>query len=562
MDLNVVVSNNWKNIGRVFLINILLVAVSLTLASCRSTPLDIKREVQIPKEAREIKSDKALPPKPETPEFIPVSEDASPLKVKIIDIIAKNISLGNVLHVIAEATNLNLAIEKDVDVDKTLSLSLKNVTAEDALNTVFSSVDYYYTVKNNLLLVKGVDTRIFELGHPAVSSSFSMDLGGDIVGGALANTAGGAAGGSIKGNITQNVTSDKTAFDFWKTLEESMQNVAGISCGTGAGKTQPVPQAQAARPPQPEQSLQPQSGAQSTQFIGQSSSTPVQPAQESCSINKMTGTVMITASKRNMEKIERYIENVKKVINRQVLVEAKIIEVQLSNTLEFGIDWSAVHHMTTSPDAVSFGVTNFASVVPAAGPVFAAGWSRGTSFRTLLKALQTQGEVRTLSNPRLNLMNGQTALLSAGTSQSYLAKITTTTATGTATVQSQTTEDRSVLSGVMIGIVPYISESGEITMTVTPIISNLVNFTNVALAGGNSVSFPKTDIREMSTTVKVKDGEMIVIGGLITKSESVTDNQVPFLGNVPIFGNLFKSKDKQERKTELVIILQPVIVTR
>ncbi len=426
---------------------VFLTACVFLLSSCKSSPFDVKREIAIPKEAKETKRDKPIPPKPEAPEFVAVSEDASPLKTRMIDIVAKNIALGDVLNVIAEATNLNLSLDKDVDTGKTLSLNLKNVTAEDALNTVFTSFDYYWTLKNNMLIVRAVDTKIFEIGHPAVTQTLDIDIGGDIIGGAMSAAGGGAS--NIKGNITQKIASDKSGLDFWTAIEGSIGNIMGASCGSGGGgaaRSQSAP-AQSQQSAQPAAQALLQSQSQGIQLSGPSQASPVSAARETCSVNKMAGTIMITTTKRNMEKIEQYINVVKKVLNRQVVVEAKIIEVNLNNNLTFGIDWSAVRHSIASSDRLAASTMStlttptlttsggFSSVL-STGSFFTARWGRGDMFQVLLNALQTQGDIRTLSNPRINLMNGQTALLGVGRSRTYLAKIQTNVTAGTTTTTS------------------------------------------------------------------------------------------------------------------------------
>ena len=128
-------------------------------------------------------------------------------------------------------------------------------------------------------------------------------------------------------------------------------------------------------------------------------------------------------------------------------------------------------------------------------------------------------------------------------------------------------ETSSVLSGIIFGIVPYISEGADekISLTISPIISNLVKFDTktIGLSGNNTVelSLPIIDLRELSTTVRVRDGDMVIIGGLIQNKDSVKDNNVPFLSDIPLFGSLFKSRDMSTEKTELIILLKPVIVT-
>jgi MSHA type pilus biogenesis protein MshL len=236
-------------------------------------------------------------------------------------------------------------------------------------------------------------------------------------------------------------------------------------------------------------------------------------------------------------------------------VEAKIIEVQLNNNFKFGIDWSYV----TSD--VNLNTQNFASVVPAAGPLVRIAVT-DTRFAPILQALETQGEVRTLSNPRVSIMNGQTALLSVGRNTSFISRIDTTTIGGISPVTTFSVQTSSILSGILVGIVPYINENGEISLTVTPIISSLVQLTEKNVGGAVQISLPTVDLRELSTTVKVLDGQTIVIGGLIQKTENLQDNQVPFLGNIPLLGNFFKSRDKQDVRTELVVLLQPFLVSK
>jgi len=393
--------------------------------------------------------------------------------------------------------------------------------------------------------VKAVDTKMFELGHPAMTQTYGVDVGGDIFGGAMSITptgsgSGGGGGGgssstSIKGSVTQKIQSDETAFKFWDSIEKSIGSILGVQ--TGAAGT---------------------GGATAA-------------VQQGYTINRLTGMVHVTASKKNLQKIEDYIKSVKKTIGRQVMIEARIIEVALSDVFQFGIDWTLVDRFMTNAgrttSSFTFGTALFNTVVPNTGPAFTItgapsfGGAEG-DLNFTMRALEEQGEVRTLSNPKINIMNGQTALLTVGRNEAYISKVESTTTAGTATVTTFTVETNSVLSGMLIGILPYINESGEISLTVTPIVSDLVKFTtkNIGTPTVVELSLPTVDLRQLSTTVKVRHGDVIVIGGLIQQKESLTDDQLPFLGNIPLLGYLFKSRNKLERKIELVIVLQPVLV--
>ncbi len=155
------------------------------------------------------------------------------------------------------------------------------------------------------------------------------------------------------------------------------------------------------------------------------------------------GTITVTATKKNLERIENYLNTIKKVINRQVLVEAKIIEVTLSDGLQFGINWNYVLNTREGQNA-TFATKNFAEVVSTSTPNFSIA-TVASDFTSLLRAIQTQGETRILSNPRVNVMNGQTSILSVGQDTTYISNIQTTTTVSTTPVTTFTVNTSSLL---------------------------------------------------------------------------------------------------------------------
>ena len=586
-------------------IGILTAFLMLCIVSCStSTKIDIKREVQIPKEARKTPVELGVPPQPlRTPDFVTAREEISPLKTKITNLSVRNQPLRDVLYYIASGTGLNLVMDKDVDPEVPITLNLENVSAEDALSTVFSSVDYLYTVKNNMLFVKATETRVYEIGYPAVVQSYNTDVGGDILGGAISSTG---ASGSLKGTISQKSESDKTAYNFWDVIEKSLEKI--ISSPAAASGTAPTPTSTAspsvstpnitpaailsgltggtaaqgaatsATMTKGTQSA-PSPTAQPTQTAAAAKITaiPVQTAaasgafsgpQQSFTINRLTGTIFVTATKKNLERVEQYLGAIKSVINKQVLIEAKIIEVQLSDSFKFGIDWSLVLSNAGLSTTAAIATNNFASVVDQAGSFLSfvmpspAGEAR--NWNSTLNAIQQQGEVRVLSNPRISIMNGQTALLTVGTNRSYIAKMETTTVAGPPAVTTYTVSEGSVLSGLMIGIVPFVNENGEISLSIVPITSDLTKLetTTFGTGGELKLQLPTIDLRQLSTTVKARSGQTVVIGGLIQKKEQLQESFIPFLGKIPYLGVLFSSISKVELNLELVILLQPVLVSR
>lgn len=412
--------------------------------------------------------------------------------------------------------------------------------------------------------MEATGSRVFELGHPALVQGYSVDVGGDILGSAAELSASGSGSGSsgssgssdssgssgssnIKGTINQTIKHDAKAFDFWESLEKSLVSMLHRRDGTAAA---PSGAAQPAAATQP------------------AADTSTSDPRQNVVINRLTGTIMVTATRRNLVAIEQYLDLVKAALGRQVLVEARVVEVQLNDGLQFGIDWDfldSIRWFNTS-GSVTGGFGNAANSASSAltGGAFRLGYS-GNNVQSLLTALKTQGEVKTLSNPRIHVMNGQTALLTVGRNTNYVSKITsTTTATSGTPITTFTVDTSNVLSGIMIGLAPHINSKGEISMSVTPIISDLVQLEEKAIGTDVNnqfvISIPTVDLRELSTTVKVRNGEMIVIGGLIANKQDQVDEKIPFIGDIPWFGTLFSRKNYQDKRSELVVVLQPYLI--
>ncbi|NTW88005.1 MAG: pilus (MSHA type) biogenesis protein MshL [Desulfobulbaceae bacterium] len=515
---------------------LMLIAIAV-LASCSANKHAAKSDEHlikdsIPRSPAWKIEQKAPPGEPQPPAFVSMTEEIVPLKTRIVDIVVRNSPLGDVLHIIANATGLNLLVDKDVPLDQPMTLSLRNATAEDALKTIFSSADCFYTITNNVLKVESVGTKVFELGHPALVNTYSMDIGGNI------------SGAGMSGAITSGSKADPKAHDFWGSMETSLAGIMDKrdTSTTGDSKSKTVNRSSGGQP------------------------------QQSITINRLTGTIMVTASRKNLEKVEQYLDNVRKVLNRQVMIEARIIEVQLSEGLNFGIDWSFLENVKElgGPLNAGFGSLNVGSTTLNAATAVAASASKfqvgitKANFQGLLTALKTQGDIKTLSNPKINVMNGHASILTVGTNTSFISKVTTTTtATAAGNSISFTPETTSVLSGMIIGIVPYISERGDITLNITPITSDLVDLKDKTFgSAGNQVTItiPTVALREMTTTVKMRDGQMVIIGGLISKKESTSEEKVPIIGDIPYLGKFFTRINNTESRSELVLLLRPHIV--
>ncbi|MFQ5353658.1 MAG: hypothetical protein ACE5DR_01810 [Thermodesulfobacteriota bacterium] len=463
---------------------------------------------------------RSLAPLPRRHDFVPASEDLSPLKTKIISLSLRNNPMKEAVYAIAEATGLNVVMNSGVNPEVPITISLAAVTAEEALSAILSSINYFYTLKGNILIISALDTRVFEMGRPSVIQEYAVNVGGDILGAAR------DSGSGVTGEVSQKMSSDNLSFKFWDTLEKSLQGILGLGSGV-SGSTE---------------------------------------AGDTLTVDRMTGTIMVTSTRNNLIKVERFLRRVREVLNRQVVIEARIVEVKLTGGLKYGIDWSFLGGGIQGVGVLGGGTAKFTDILSnAANFNFTVD---GGDFNSVLKALKEQGELNILSNPRVNIMNGQTAVLSVGRKVDFVSRVETTTqdtTAGSTPIITFTVETGSILSGLMFGIVPYVEDNGrEVTLSITPVISDLVKLEDkkVGDVGSNSIeiSLPTVDLRELSTTVKVGNGDMVIIGGLMESERSIDDKAVPILSEIPLVGPLFTSRDKKHSKTELVIMLRPVVM--
>jgi len=517
---------------------ILCIPLALTLLSCATPALEKETatrrnelsaeirqrlETPTPGAVRSRPDDSAAPPASRRKEaaFQPARPDVSPLATRIVSISARNEPLRNVLKIIADAAYLNLVIEHGVDAERPVTLNLQEVTAGSALETVVEAAGYFYTVRRNVLSVRARETLVFEFGHPAVVNDYVLQLGGDMLGGGDEQTS------NIRGDVSLKADVDKKARNLWDAVDAALASMLGVTDGGEADADAP-----------------------------------------SYSINRASGIIVVTADRERLERVKAFLGKIRASLNRQVMIEARILEVQLSDDLRYGIDWSFIEDLdgvgeislgTFAPAAPAS--NGFADLFDATESFFGFGVS-GASFSSLLQALQSQGQVSVLSNPRVRLLNGQTALLSVGQNVTYVSKVeTTTTSTETIGTVSFTVETSSVLSGLMIGLAPFIDADGTVSMTVTPIISELQSLEDKAFGqnGEVTVTLPTIDLREMSTTVKARSGELVVIGGLINRLETEEESGIPILSDLPLLGPLFRNKRIRTDRNELVLLLKPTV---
>ncbi|MCK5336150.1 MAG: secretin N-terminal domain-containing protein, partial [Gammaproteobacteria bacterium] len=255
-------------------------------------------------------------------------------------------------------------------------------------------------------------------------------------------------------------------------------------------------------------------------------------------VNKETGFITIKATEKQHKGIQSYIDLVLSSAKRQVLIEATIAEVTLSDKFQTGIDWSTISGSGNTTFNQSLTGANLATA-----PFFSATFDNG-SISASVSMLETFGKVKVLSTPKVMAINNQTAILKVVDNRVYFSiAVDATTDSNSNTTKTFTTEIHTVPVGIVMQVTPYISGNDEVTLNVRPTISRIINFIedpNPELAKEGVISkVPEIQVREVESILKVNSGDVAVIGGLMQDTVDESDSSVPFLAAIPIIGQLF-----------------------
>ncbi len=422
----------------------------------------------------------------------------------VINFSANNVPLSKLLFIISKESGLNLIIDDAIDKEKLVTVNMVQTSIKDALNVAMDISDTYFKIEGNMLYVKKFMTKTFEIPFINMKmTAASSSLGGDILG---QGTAG------LAGSFKLSYSSDTANNDFYKQFIESL-NKTKSKDGT-------------------------------------------------YSLNKFTGTLVVTDLKSKIEQISKMIDSINKFISKQVLIDAKIMEVTLNSQHQLGVNWENVW----SPNNGTLSITqNLATSLlsPISGGTATTLQYTKNNFRGIISAMETSGDIEVISNPRLKVLNGQTGMLSSGSTTPYWeTKISYNeikNAAGDVTGHDAiTTYDRmDILDGISLGVTPIIRDDGTVILNIIPIITNVegepLTFEN---DGKIVASAPIINVKELGTTVVVKDNDLLVIGGLISSTKRNSDYKTPGLSEIPLLGILFKRTEDYMQKKELVIILK------
>ena len=438
------------------------------------------------------------------------------------DVSVNNVSAKEFFAGLAQGSNCSLVLSPGVTGNVTLNL--KQVTLQEALDAVSDLYGYHYekTSYGYNIYPKQLETRIFMIDKLTLERTLQTNTLVDSSGTSLsaAPSSSGGGGGDSGGSTPSTVSIQASQKDtFWADFSSTIGALIGGSSNEKGG-SEDTPMAQ---------------------------------------INAETGVVVVRAFPKNMQMVEQYIAKTQNILGRQVIIEAEILDVQLATEYSAGINWGALS---------AAGVSN----VPApSSSVLSSVYSLDLSgdrnnFTYAIDLLSTQGKVSVLSKPRVSAINNQSAIIKVGTDNYYVTNVSSEVTTGSNGGDNTTTSTidlQAFFSGISLYVTPQITGEGEVNLHIHPAISEVTESTLDVTVDDQKSSLPvaKSTIRETDTVVHAKDGQVIILGGLMQVNMSDGTSGLPLKPNYESsLSALTTSRLKVNSKTELVILLRPLIV--
>lgn len=462
------------------------------------------------------------------------------------------------------AQSFELGLEIDPDVNGLVNTRLENVTLDEALASLLARHSYAYQIQGGVLRVTGsrMQSRTFSLDYVSLNRVGSTSTvltsrlgGGNVFGGQqqFGNQQSSQLGGVTGGGGGSVSIQSTTAANLWQDVRIALEALVFYDMLTDT-----VPR-QIMTVPSTETQVPVAAPINAGNFVlGSAAGAPGATAKTSSDgrrliINPIAGSVFVTAPPATLALVESYIKSFEASVQRQVLVEAKIVRVSLNKEFRFGINWQLL--------------TNRAKLNLGPAPTSTSGvaltFGGGSSkVSVALEALESQGEVAVLSSPMITALNNQLAVFDA-TNDEVFFSVTSTPILGTnGGIVAVTTEaqPQQISVGIVLNVLAQIGADNVITMQIRPQLSEIARIDSFVTPEGGKITAPVITRRETDTMARVRGGETIVIGGLTQTRRDRTRTGVPGLRRVPGVGGLFGGRSDVEEKDELVIFLTPTIV--
>ena len=467
------------------------------------------------------------------------------LTEKRLDIAVNDLDAEQFFAAIVAGTPYSVAIHPNVK--GKITLNLKDVTLDEAFTIIESMYGYHIDKLGKIIKVfpTGIRTETIALDYLFIkrqgNSSTNISSGGV--------SSSGSGNGSGSGSGTNNRNSGNS-----NNNSSQGGSSSGRSSGGNSGSGINV-------------STETESDAWG-EFEKSLTSLLGNKPGRSIVISPQAGLVTVRALPAEINEVKDFIENIQKHLKRQVVIEAKIMEVTLNDDYQQGIEWSNVVNgaaqtniESTEVRAGTTGNISGSAISGSIGGITSLAFLNA-DFTSVINLLSTQGNVQVLSSPRITATNNQKAVIKVGEDEYFVTDVQATTTTGTATTTIPDVSLTPFFSGIALDVTPQINESGEVILHVHPSVTLTAEQVKVISIGAQNYSLPlaQSSVRESDTIIKAQSGEIVVIGGLIETRKVDQVSKTPLLGDIPFLGELFKNKKQAEQKRELVIMLRPVVI--
>jgi len=531
--------------------NFIFFLILILAIGCASPP---KKEQ--PKPSVQLKETTLSQPAPEVTLkelVIPQKEEAKKVPEKLFSFFARDASMQDVLLAFSRESDLNIVI--DPEVSGKVTIDLKRVTLREALDAILFPLGWTYQIDGRFIRITRpqMETRLFTLNYITTKRTGKRDVyastgGGIQAAGTTIGQQGIVSTGSTRAGYSDLTSTDE--MDMWREIQGGLEAIIFGSVDE----------------------------REKTGDKEKTTLTRVDGKGKKLVINKSTGVILVTDYPINLNKVASYLEMNEGSSQRQVTIQAKIMEVILSDEYRAGINWKVVEGLPRSVN-LSWGLTDKAGTTGYPGGT--SGSTSGTTSTTIptpgifnikplggtfaigalgaevalsdiIEAIAEQGNVKILSNPTLSTLNNQKAMIRVGDQDVFfIVGAVATESTVTQTIQPVTID-----IGIILDVTPQIAEDGTILMSIHP---SITHKTGEKTSPDGKNTFPLLSVRETDTTVRVRDGQTIIIAGLMAERKENTSIGVPLLRSIPLLGHLFKYKSEEKRNAELVIMITPTV---
>jgi len=460
--------------------------------------------------------------------------NVSPLEAKSCDSrtfnikIAEEVATSEILNQLSDECGFSVITKDPIASEKLgeklFGINIKKMSLDEIFEVLVSSKGLEYKYNKNMLQISGLSTKTFKIDYVNTERAGVSNTDISLTGDSAAADDEGAKGGSLSTGAT--ITSNDK-FSFWAKMEAELGSILNT----------PSDKFKAPKP----------------------------------IINREAGLVTVSGTTAQVNRIAAYVDELMNRLHKQVLIDVKILSVNLDRSRQTGINWGEIYKLQNMKLTYELLNTNnltkinddkieeFGDNAPSAHATFMR-LSGNTAITDLIKFLNTQGDVTSVSNPKVVTLSNQPAVFSSGDQLYYkLSSSSRQTGSNAATETYNNEVVKSVFAGILLDITPEITDDGEIILKINPSISTVKSQVKTDESGVRRLP-PDLMKKQISSVVKLRDGEKIVLGGLISSRKGNTTYKVPILGNLPVLGYAFKQERIAEIREELVVIITPHIL--